>query len=428
MSPLPPGFSAWPPADKIEYWRRQPLKNGAGGAIPDDPDAFDSLGELMPKIVHRGPPANDTGPARKMKIEWFNDAAAAAFDETADPLIDGLLDAGALSVIYGDSNSGKTFVALDLAFHVSTGILWNERAVKRGLVVYVAAEGGTRIRKRLAALKKRHEDRVGDGVAPLFALVRFPIDLRSSDANAKELVALVRNAEADTGEKCVWVIIDTLSRAMAGGDENSPVDMGRIVVAADTIRGDTGAHFTFVHHTGKDAARGARGHSLLRAATDSELEITPSTVCATKQRDMEGDFAIGFALSDIHIGVDPNGAPIKSAVVEWNGEAAKPAKAADAKSVPRSRRLLMSVITEALEEAGQDIRPIHDGPIVRAVSADIVRERMYLKIAEKADPDEDPVKLAERQRKSFNRGIEAELKAKALLASLFSGDRVLWLP
>ncbi len=362
--------------------------------------------------------------SRKMQIEWFDAAATAAEDEIPDPLIEGLLDAGAMSVIYGDSNSGKTFIALDLAFHVSTGTLWNERAVKRGLVLYVAAEGGTRIRKRLAALKKRHSS----PVAPLFALVRFPIDLRSSDANLRELVELSRVAEEETGEKCVWVIVDTLSRAMAGGDENSPVDMGRIVLAADTVRHETGAHFSYVHHTGKDAARGARGHSLLRAGTDTEAEVAQGTLSATKQRDMEGGFTIGFALRDLVIGEAPDGSPIKSAVVEWNSEAPKPTKAENAKPVPRSQRLLMSVIREALDEAGEDVRPIHDGPIVRAVSADIVRDRLYLKIAEEAEPDDDPVKIANRRRQAFRRAIEAEIKAKTLLSAFFKGARVLWLP
>jgi hypothetical protein len=51
-----------------------------------------------------------------MELEWFNVAATAAEVETADPPIDGLLDPGAMSVLYGDSNSGKTFVALDMAY------------------------------------------------------------------------------------------------------------------------------------------------------------------------------------------------------------------------------------------------------------------------------------------------------------------------
>ena len=70
---------------------------------------------------------------------------------------------------------------------------------------------------------------------------------------------------------------------------------------------------------------------------------------------MEGDFTIGFALHDILIGESPDGSPIKSAVVEWNGSYAKPDKARNDKSVPRAQRLLMSVIREAIDEAGQDI-------------------------------------------------------------------------
>ena len=299
--------------------------------------------------------------ARKMEIEWFDAAATAAEIETADPLIDGLLDAGAMSVLYGDSNSGKTFIALDMAFHVATGALWNSRAVKRikrGLVVYVAAEGGTRIRKRLAALKRHH----GGEPMPLFALVRYPIDLRSSDANLKELIALIAAAENEIGERCVWVVIDTLSRALAGGDENSPVDMGRIVSAADAIRDATFAHFTFVHHTGKDAARGARGHSLLRAATDTEIEVMTGAVNVTKQRDMETDFTLGFQLCDISIGEDPIGTPIKSAIVEWNGGATKPSKAEPSQRVPASQRLLADIIAQAIDDAGEMFRPFQDGP------------------------------------------------------------------
>jgi hypothetical protein len=196
--------------------------------------------------------------------------------------------------------------------------------------------------------------------------------------------------------------------------------MGRIVTAADAIRDATSAHFSFVHHTGKDAARGARGHSLLRAAADTEIEVTPGAVTVTKQRDMESDFTLGFQLLDISIGEDPNGMPIKSAIVEWKGGTTKPNKAEAARPVPRSQRLLMSVIHEALEEAGQDIRTLHDGPIVRAVSADIVRDRFYIKIAENAEPGEDQVKLARRRRKAFSRAIDAEIKAKLLMAAIFN--------
>ena len=66
------------------------------------------------------------------------------------------------------------------------------------------------------------------------------------------------------------VVIDTLARAMTG-NENAPEDMGRFVAACGRIREACEGHVLIVHHCGKDQARGARGHSSLRAATDVEL-------------------------------------------------------------------------------------------------------------------------------------------------------------
>jgi hypothetical protein len=117
-----------------------------------DTAAMDSLGDINTR--RNGPDAR--APRKpKMIIEWFGEAADSALSEPVNPLIEDLLDEGALSVIYGDSGSGKTFAALDMTFHVSAGLDWNGKKVKRGLAVYVAAEGGRRIKRRIAALKKR---------------------------------------------------------------------------------------------------------------------------------------------------------------------------------------------------------------------------------------------------------------------------------
>ena len=193
-----------------------------GYVPPPEDKAPPNLGdEKLPNGEdHARPGAQSRRTARKPKmvIEWFDEAADFALSEPDAGLIQDLLDEGALSVIYGDSGGGKTFGALDLGFHVAAGLEWNEKKVKRGLVVYVAAEGGKRIKRRLAALKKRYHEKHGaDAPKPLFALIRYQIDLRSNDADLKSLLTLVRAAEKETGERCVWLIVDTLSRAMAGG-------------------------------------------------------------------------------------------------------------------------------------------------------------------------------------------------------------------
>jgi hypothetical protein len=103
------------------------------------------------------------------------------------------------------------------------------------------------------------------------------------------------------------VVFDTLARAMAGGNENSPEDMGMLVRHSDMIRAKTGAHVLWVHHTGKDLLKGARGHSSLRAATDTELEVTHDEASGarvlkvTKQRDIS---SVGLELAGKLIAVE----------------------------------------------------------------------------------------------------------------------------
>lgn len=116
------------------------------------------------------------------------------------------------------------------------------------------------------------------------------------------------------------IIIDTLARAMAGGDENSGQDMGALIRNVDLIREETDAHVMLIHHSGKDASRGARGHSSLRAAADTEIELTRSgdvvTAEAKKQRDLSDLGCFAYKLRSVSLGHDDDGDEVTSAVVE----------------------------------------------------------------------------------------------------------------
>jgi hypothetical protein len=101
----------------------------------------------------------------------------------------------------------------------------------------------------------------------------------------------------------------------------SPKDMTEAVKSIDAVRAATGAHVTIIHHCGKDEAKGARGHSSLRAAIDTEIEVfrpdgeTVSTVKITKQRDLPVGEAMPFSLESVTLGIDRRGKPITSCVV-----------------------------------------------------------------------------------------------------------------
>jgi hypothetical protein len=263
--------------------------------IDDAPSVFD----VRPDV---GPPVK----RKKLARVSLADAAAGALSDAAQPLIKGLLDQGAMSVLYGESNVGKTFVALDMAVHVALGRPWAGMKTTKMPVLYVAAEGGRGARKRAAALMRR----IGpDAHVALFDFVLSPVDLLRDDADLSPLIEASREVSAGL------IVIDTLSRALAGGDENSSVDMGRLVRHFDAIRAAGGAHVLVVHHSGKDKARGARGHSLLRAATDTEIEIMDGQIRATKQRDLDRNFASSFELEAVQLGLDGDGDPISSCTV-----------------------------------------------------------------------------------------------------------------
>lgn len=245
---------------------------------------------------------------------WFQDVA---FDPATADIVEDTLGEGAMSVIYGESNCGKTFFVSDLALSIARGIPWRGKAVEQGAVIYVAAEGAAGIKKRILAYRRQHKIM---GAIP-FAVVTTSINLLDPKADTAPLIATIQAAAAKLGIPVRLVVIDTLARAIAGGNENASEDMGALVANADRIRLTTNAHICFIHHSGKDQAKGARGHSSLRAATDTEIEITRdadasiSHAKVQKQRELEGGQQYAFTLESVEVGTNARGKLVTSCVV-----------------------------------------------------------------------------------------------------------------
>jgi len=296
---------------------------------------------------------DDSGAATASELEWFDDVRPTI---DAPYLIKGLLDRGAMSVVYGPSNSGKTFFALDVAFHAAIAPEWRRRRVHGGSVLYLAAEGGNGIANRIAALRET----TGIRDVPM-ALRRAGLDLLNPRADTARVVALA--GEVERRAPLGLIVIDTLSRVIAGGDENAASDMTAFIKNVDAIRQATRAHVMIVHHTGKDAAKGARGHSSLRAATDTEIEIVIDDfgnriAKVTKQRDYEGGLEFAFALKPVHLGQDKDGDDITSCVVE---PMEKP-KETEGGLPPRDTcRAILNVI----DEAWRNSNPLSTAPQVK---------------------------------------------------------------
>jgi hypothetical protein len=260
-----------------------------------------------------------------------------------DELVEGMIGRNAMAVIYGDSNSGKTFFAVELASCVGLGGPFLGRNTAGGLVIYLATEAAESVKLRFRA-RRRHF-----GALPQCVIVvQSPINLFDGCADVAAILSLVRELESHVGEKAVLIIGDTLARISAGANENSGEDMGVVLKHADKIRSATGATFLWIHHTGKDQARGMRGWSGMRAAIDTEIEVTADeetgsrTAEITKQRDLPGKGErIGFRLEPVNLGRNRWGTPRGSCVVTS-------AEAAPKKPAGRRQSAVAGAIVELL--------------------------------------------------------------------------------
>lgn len=352
---------------------RAPFGIPDGEALPADVDP--ETGEVMPDKPDTRPDTHlKPGGKPPLPLIYFADAKA---NLDAADFIEGLLIEEAMSVIYGPSNCGKTFFATDLAMHVATGRPWRGKEIEPGGVIYCALEGSHGISNRVAAFKQANGL---EGCEVPFAIIPVALNLLDPNADADRVIEAVAIASATMGVPVKWVIMDTLSRALAGGNENSPEDMGALVSNGNRIQQAAKAHLSWIHHSGKDQAAGARGHSLLRAATDTEIELSrpdsasPSIATVTKQRELPIEGRFVFKLNTVELGTNRRGKPVTSCVVEAveEGPATQPRARLSA-----GQREALSALHEALIEAGRTATG-HDIPEgVRVVPINTWRAAFY---------------------------------------------------
>lgn len=174
---------------------------------------------------------------------------------------------GGLVLFYGPRGSGKSFAALGWAFSHGTGMPWLDRAVLRGPVVYVMAEGRGGIGPRVRA-QKRHLGIEGPaGVHFLTAAVPL--------LNTREVGRLIATCET-LSDPPVALVFDTLSRSFAGGDENTAKDMANFVTHLYRIGEALGGPTRIViHHSGHGSTERERGSSVLGGASDTIIALRP---------------------------------------------------------------------------------------------------------------------------------------------------------
>ena len=240
------------------------------------------------------------------------------FIRTPSPLkwlIKGWLPEEGLVMVYGASNSGKTFAVLDMLLTMSTGRQeWQERKAKEVSCLYLCGEGKAGLRGRVAVWVQEHH---GTSTG------RFGVSSGPKQLNEPADLAYVSEQIRLSGLNPKVIAIDTLNRFFSG-NENKADEIGGFLGALSELQAETHALIILIHHTGvsEEAQNRARGSSAIRGAVDVEIHVENENGCITltqtKQRDAEVQEPIHLRLvsREIEGWFDEDGEPVRSAVLE----------------------------------------------------------------------------------------------------------------
>lgn len=205
--------------------------------------------------------------------------------------------------LYSTPGAGKSFLALDVALSLSCAFgEWHGDALapadEDAVVLYIAAEGSFGFRNRVKAWCQVREQK---SLPNRFLMIEKTIDFMSAE-DIDKLLRTVRGA----GRRPCLVIIDTVSRAMPGADENLQKEMTLFVRACDKIKEDFGCAVLGVHHAGKNGDM--RGSTVLLGAGDFVFKLerkTGSTIgrlTCEKQKDAPDGWTEPYRFETVDIG------------------------------------------------------------------------------------------------------------------------------
>ncbi|MBL8654886.1 MAG: AAA family ATPase [Alphaproteobacteria bacterium] len=397
----------------------------------DAPTGMRSLADVLAEMGpgdDYAPPGEASGPGALapkplrllFEIEALDDMRG---EISGGYVVKGLFPTIGFGALGGAWGSLKTFVAIDLAGAVSEGRAWAGMRVKQGAVVYIAAEGASGMRnRRLPAYRLAHAEH--DAPRPFYLIAAAP-NLGVADGDGERLIDSIDGA--GLADPLALIVVDTLAQTLGGADENGG-GMLSFIGNAQRLAQHFQCFVLAVHHFGKDAERGLRGHSSLPGAVDAALLITRtdepgvSTMVVDKNKDGEAGQRLTVRTRRVAIGTDDEGDEVSSLVVdsiepETVRQKAKPAPTT--RPVPAQARLFMTVLRETIAELGRDVRPFDDAPMVRAVDTAALRKPYYARLPAELTTDA--------RKKAFGRALADLVQRQSIGVTSILGEEVTWI-
>lgn len=292
----------------------EPKRQGQAQSHAGLSGAQDGLAEqdaYFARLKPAGSGAAETAePMRFITLE----EAASMWD--TDYTVKRLLPPRGVVLLYGEPACGKSFSIFSAAVHISEGWPLGDHRVRKKPVYYLALEGSGGLGKRIRAFNSWAQKESKPPLQGVFLFWTHGFALNKW-AECQSLCDTINGA----GHSGAVVIIDTLSQSTLGLDENSSdmaVAIGNATKIADTI----GGLVVLVHHVGKDAAKGPRGHSSLVGNVDGAIQAAKASNghgvqwTVKKSKDEAEGHVVGFKLQVFEVGTDTDGDIVTSCAAE----------------------------------------------------------------------------------------------------------------
>lgn len=288
--------------------QRRGWANPAARPVPlttaDEPPPY--LDEMPPEDLP-GEHDRDLGPQPPIDLVM----TVADLDQKAGALtwaVKHIVPERGLGFIFGASGTFKSFIALDYALHRCYGMKWLGKKTKQAVPVYLAAEGGAGLIRRIKAW---HNDRGMVWQDCPMRVVTMPLTLRTQ-------ASMLRVAVERTGVEPGDLIVDTMSQTFTG-NENSNDEVAEFLrVLGTDLRDGLGCTVSVVHHTGHIATERPRGASAIIANIDFGFGVFRddkqmlATMEFAKIKDAERPQSVNFELRRVELGHDEDGEAITS--------------------------------------------------------------------------------------------------------------------
>lgn len=180
--------------------------------------------------------------------------------EKVEPVVDGLLKRGGLSLFVGDAKAGKSLTCRTLTWAVATGNPWLGRETTPGGVLYLALE--------------EDADDVEDHFWQMGLMETDSVRVAYMKPLERVIPKLKRHIER---VKPILVIVDTIAHLLDfGGDANDYIKVTRTLKPLLDLARESRAHIMIVHHTrksGGDHGADALGSTAFRGITDTTFTL-----------------------------------------------------------------------------------------------------------------------------------------------------------